>query len=85
LPVWLENAYSRPQKLGFWGISPTKWGAISTKAPKGTSAGRDGSRDVLIMSLSTTVREKSFGNKKCDEEEEERHIFGLFGFAVKWP
>ena len=51
-----------------------------------TSAGRDGSRDVLIMSLSTTVREKSLGNKKCDEEgEEERHIFGLFGFAVKWP
>jgi len=39
------------------------------------------------MSLSVIVPEKSRGNKKCDkeEEEEERHIFGLFGIAVKWP
>jgi len=22
--VWLENAYSCPPKLGFWGISPPK-------------------------------------------------------------
>jgi len=35
LPVWLENAYSRPNKWG--GISQPKWGAISTKPPKGTS------------------------------------------------
>jgi len=42
---------------------------------------------VLIMSLSVIVPEKSCGNKKCDkeEEEEELHIFGLFGIAVKWP
>jgi len=40
------------------------------------------------MSVSSTVPEKSRGNKKCDkeeEEEEERHIFGLFVIAVKWP
>jgi len=41
------------------------------------------------MSLSIIVPEKSRGNKKCDKEkegeEEERHIFGLFGIAVKWP
>jgi len=43
------------------------------------------------MSLSAIVPEKSRGNKKRDEEEdeeeaeEERHIFGLFGIAVKWP
>ena len=45
------------------------------------------------MSVSSTVPEKSRGNKKCDGEEEEkeeeedekRHIFGLFGIAVKWP
>ena len=64
---------------------------MSKKTPKGTSAGRNGSSGVLIMSLSVIVPEKSRGNKKCDkeekeeEEEEERHIFGLFGIAVKWP
>jgi len=58
-----------------------------TKPPKGTSAGRNGSSSVLIMSLSVIVPEKSRGNKKCDEEEEkeERHIFGFFGIDVKWP
>jgi len=45
--------------------------------------GRNGSCGVLIMSVSAIVPEKSRGNKKCDEEEEEeRHIFGI---AVKWP
>jgi len=55
--------------------------------PKGTSADRNGSSGVLIMSVSSIVPEKSRGNKKCDKEEkeEERHIFGLFGIAVKWP
>jgi len=58
---------------------------VSTKPQKGTSAGRNGSSGVLITSLSATVPEKSRGNKKCDgeEEEEKRHIFGLFGIAVK--
>jgi len=38
------------------------------------------------MSVSAIVPEKSRGIKKCDEEEEEeRHIFGHFGIAVKWP
>jgi len=44
------------------------------------------------MSVSSTVPEKSRGNKKCDKEEEEeekeeeeRHIFGFFAIAVKWP
>jgi len=88
LPVWLENAYSRP-KTGVTRVfhSP-KWGAISTKPPKGTSAGRNGSSGVLIMSVSSIVPEKSRGNKKCDEEEMEkelRHIFGRFGITVKWP
>ena len=53
---------------------------MSTKPPKGTSAGRNGSSGVLIMSLSIIVPEKSRGNKKCDkdaEEEEKRHIFGF--------
>ena len=65
---------------------------MSTKPTKGTSAGRNGSSGVLIMSLSVIVPEKSRGNKKCDkeeeekeEEEEERHFLGLFGIAVKWP
>jgi len=89
LPVWLENAHSRPQNWCFRWISPPKWAAISTKPPKGTSAGRNGSSGVLIMfvGLSVIVPEKSRGNKKCgkEEEEEERHIFGFFGIAVKWP
>ena len=59
---------------------------MSTKPPKGTSAGHNGSSGVLIMSLSAIVPEKSLGNKKRDKEEkEERHIFGLFGIAAKWP
>jgi len=64
---------------------------MSTKPPKGTSTGRNGSSGVLIMSLSVKVPEKSRGNKKCDKEEkeekeeEQRHIFGRFGIAVKWP
>jgi len=86
LPVPLENAYSRPKNWGFWRYFTPIWGAISTKQPKGTSSGSIGSRDVLYMSVSSIVPEKSRGNKKCDEEEEEeeRHIFGLFGIAVKW-
>jgi len=78
-------------KIGiFGGISPPKWEAISTKPPKGTSAGHNGSNGVLIMSVSSTVPEKSRGNKKCDEEELEeeeelQHIFGRFGITVKWP
>jgi len=53
---------------------------MSTKPPKGTSAGSNGFSGVLIMFLSVIVPEKSRGNEKCDkeEEEEEGHIFGLF-------
>jgi len=61
---------------------------LLTKPPKGTSAGRNGSSGVLIVSLSVIVPEKSRGNKKCDKEEEQRHIFGLFWhrckMAVTW-
>ena len=41
------------------------------------------------MSVSSTVPEKSRGNKKYDEEELEkeelRHIFDRFSITVKWP
>jgi len=84
-PFGLKTPIYAP-KIGVFGGSPPqkKWRAMSTKPPKGTSAGCSGSSGVLIMSLSVTVREKSRGNNKCDKEEE-RHIFGLFGIAVKWP
>ena len=74
-------------KIVFFGVFHPKWGVISTKPPKDTSPGRNGSSGVLFMSVSSLVPEKSRGNKKCDEEkkEEKRHIFGLFGIAVKWP
>jgi len=64
-----------------------KWGAISTKPPKGTTAVHSGSSGVLRMSVSSIVPEKSRGNKKCDEEKEEelRHVFGRFSITVKWP
>jgi len=44
---------------------------VLTKPPKGTSANRNDSSGVLIMSVSAIVPEKSGGNKKCDGEEEE--------------
>ena len=52
---------------------------MSTKPPKGTSAGRNGSSGALVMSLSVIVPEKSLENKKCheEEEEEERHILAF--------
>jgi len=90
LPIWLENAYSLP-KIGVLGVFHPKMESNINETPKGTSAGRYGSSDVLIMSVSSIVPEKSRGNKKCDqedeeeEEEEERHFFGLFGIAVIWP
>jgi len=42
---------------------------MSTKPPKGTSAGRNGSSGVLIMFLSVIVPEKSRGNEKCDKKK----------------
>jgi len=59
-------------------------GSNINKPPKGTSAGRNGSSGVSIMSVSSIVPEKSRENKKCDEEEleeeeeeEERHILAF--------
>jgi len=53
-------------KLGFWGyfcyFTP-KMGSNIKKTLKGTSAGRNGSRGVLIMPVSSTVSEKSRGKK----------------------
>jgi len=78
LPVWFENAYSRPQNWSFGGISPPEyfWGVFHPKmerniseTSKGTSVGRNGSSGVLVMSVSSIVPDKSHGNKKCDEEE----------------
>ena len=38
-------------KTGFRGISPSKWGAMSMKPPKGTPAGRSGSRVYYNLCL----------------------------------
>ena len=45
---------------------------MSTKPPKGTSAGRNGFSGVLIMSLSVIVPEKSRGNKKCEKKKKKK-------------
>jgi len=63
-PFGLKTPIHAPKKWGFRGISPPKWGAMSTNPPKGTSAGRNGSSGLLIMSLSVIVPDKSRGNKK---------------------
>jgi len=53
---------------------------INENPKRHISAGRSGSRSVLIVSVSSIAPEKSRGNKKCDEEELEekeeelRHI-----------
>jgi len=63
-------------------------GSNINEIPKRHICGHNGSRAVLIMSLSSIVPEKSCGNEKCDEEELEeelRHIFGRFVITVKWP
>ena len=70
-PFGLKMPIHAPKNWGFRGISPPKWGAMSTKSPKGTSAIRNGSSGVLIMFLSVILPEKSRGNKKCDKDKEE--------------
>jgi len=77
-PVGLKTPIDAP-KIVFWGeISPPKWGAMSTKPPRGTSAGRNSSSGVLIYYVSICnkliVPEKSRRNKKCDKEEEQEKL-----------
>ena len=64
-----------PPKLGFSGDFTPKIRSNVNETPKGTSANRNGSSGVLIMSLSVKVPEKSRGNKKCDKEEERTHFW----------
>ena len=80
-----------PPKLVFCVYFSPKMGSNINETPKGTSAGRNGSRGVLILSVSSIVPEKSRGNKKCDEEEEKKKnvtFFWLFWhrckMAVTW-
>jgi len=54
--VWLENAYSRPQSLGFGGTSPQKWGAISMKPPKGTPLRESASFEPSSVKIHRRVR-----------------------------
>jgi len=67
-------------KIGVLGVfHPQNMEQYQRNPHKGTSADRNGSRGVLIVSLSSTVPEKLRG-KRCDEEEEEeelRHILAV--------
>ena len=59
-------------KLGFSGHFTPKMRSNVNETPKSTSAGRNGSSGVLIMSLSIIVPEKSRGNKKCDKKKKKK-------------
>jgi len=75
----------RAPKIGVLGVFHHQNGEQYQRNPqKNTSAGHNGSRGVLIMSVPSAVPEKLHGNKKCNEEEES-HIFGRYGITVKWP
>ena len=80
-PFGLKTPIHAPKLGVFGGFHPQNRVAMSTKHPKGTSAGRNGSSGVLITSLSAIVPEKSRGDKKCDGEEEKeekkRHILAF--------
>jgi len=80
-PFGLKTPIHAPKLGVFGGFHPQNRVAMSTKPPKGTSAGRNGSSGVLIMSLSVIVPEKSCGNKVWQR----RTNFWPFGIAVEWP
>jgi len=81
-PFGLKTPIHAPKLGVFGGFHPQNRVAMSTKPPKGTSAGRNGSSGVLIMSLSVIVPEKSCGNKVWQRR---RTNFWPFGIAVEWP
>ena len=75
-----------PQKLGVWGVfHPPKWGAISTKPPKGTSAGRNGSRGVLIVCVFNSSWEIAWKKGVTRRKKKNYDTFIGFGVTVKWP
>ena len=49
-PFGLKTTIHAP-KTGVWGISPPKWGAISTKPPKGTSLRESASFEPSSMKI----------------------------------
>ena len=61
-PFGLKTFIHAP-KFGFSGDFAPKMGSNVNETPKNTSAGRNGSSGVLIMSVFSIVPEKSRGNK----------------------
>ena len=81
-PFGLKTPIHAPKIRVLGVFHPQNGEQCQRNTPKGTSAGHNSTRGVLIMSVSSILPEKSRGNKKCDEEEEELgHIFGI---TVKW-
>jgi len=81
LPVWLENAYSRPFLGGFWGYDPLDGTQYQPIPQKFNLQIISSSSSVLLILVSVVVSEKLPGQKRCDEEaeEEEEHEFlGVF-------
>jgi len=63
-PFGLKTPLHAAKTGVFGGFHPQNEKQCQRNPPKGTSAGRNGSSGVLIMSLSVIVPEKSRGNKK---------------------
>jgi len=55
-PFGLKAPIHAP-KMGFWGYFTSKMGSNIKKTPKGTSAGRNGSRGVLIIPATAFARD----------------------------
>ena len=84
-PFGLKTPIYASKNWGFRGILPQN-GEQCQRSPQKAHLRVVTVLVVYYLCLSAIVPEKSRGNKKCDKkEEEERHIFGLFGIAVKWP
>jgi len=60
LRFWLENDYSFPQNWIFGGFLPCKWGAVTTKSPKGIHGCRNTSFDATVVKIGEMVDTSRF-------------------------
>jgi len=88
LAIWLENAYSPPFWVGFWGTFPQMMSLI-VLTPKGPSLGRTTSFEPLSLNIGRKVRAGRWNEKKRTVQNRtgkshKRVIFHLFGEKPHW-